>query len=155
MSENPPYLFYTLLLNMIAEVSLKIKICSIFYAQDLEQSLTDNAAKTRRYSQYDIVITELWLNENQSQHPFITVHLTISNISALVWLVECVRREHAIHFTACVVANSSTDVNTTVMSWCILPKKTCNLVSLDENVGLHSAFIPRRAFKFRVYLPLT
>jgi hypothetical protein len=45
---------------------------------------------------------------------------------------------------------SSTDVNTTVMSWCILPNKTCILESLGENVGLHSVIIPKRFLKIRL-----
>jgi hypothetical protein len=73
---------------MIAKIPLIIKICSIFYAQNLEQSLTANAATIGMYSQYDLLITELWLNETESKHPFITVHHTSSNITGHVWLVE-------------------------------------------------------------------
>jgi hypothetical protein len=68
-----------------------------------------------------------------------------STITAHVRLKECLQRELAMHFTACVLANPSTGVNTKFMSWCILPNKKCNLESLGENVGLHSAFIPKRA----------
>jgi hypothetical protein len=58
---------------MIAKIPLIIKICSIFYAQNLEQTLTANAAKIGTYS----LITELWLNETQSKLPCITIHHTI------------------------------------------------------------------------------
>jgi hypothetical protein len=135
---------------MIAKISLNIKISYILYAQNLEQSFIAIAAKIGMCSQYDILITELWLNESQSQHPIIALHCTSSNITAHVWFVKCLQRELAIHFTACILAMSSTGVNTARMTWCILPNKTCDLESLVENVGLHSAFIPKMAFKFRV-----
>jgi hypothetical protein len=49
-----------------------------------------------------------------------------------VWLVECFQRELALHFTAYLLTDSSTDVNTTVMWWSILPNKTHILESLGE-----------------------
>jgi hypothetical protein len=65
-----------------------------------------------------------------------------------VWLVEFVQRELALHWPACLITNTSTDVNTTVMSWCILPNKTCILES-----GLHSVILPTRFLKTRISFP--
>jgi hypothetical protein len=70
-----------------------------------------------------------------------------------VCLVEFLQRELALHSTACPLANTSTHVNITVMSLCILPNKTCILESLGENVGLHSVIIPKRFLKIRLSFP--
>jgi hypothetical protein len=67
--------------------------------------------------------------------------------------VECLCRELALHFTVCLVRTSSADVNSTVMWWCILPKKTCDLESLVENVGLHSVITPKMFFRDRFSCP--
>jgi hypothetical protein len=69
------------------------------------------------------------------------------------WLVEFLQRELELHSTACLLRNTSTDVNSTVMSWCILLNKTCILESLGENVGLHSGIIPKRFLKIRLNFP--
>jgi hypothetical protein len=104
------------------------------------------------YSHYQILITELWRNENQSEHPVIIVHNTPSNFSGYVWLVECLQRELPIHFTACVPSNSSTGMNTTFISWCILPNKTCNLGYLGETLDFikisYQRELPKSGYNF-------
>jgi hypothetical protein len=66
------------------------------------------------------------------------------------WFVQFLQRELALHSIDCLLTNTSTDVNTTVLSWCILPNKTCNLESSGGNVGLHSVIIPNRFLKIRL-----
>jgi hypothetical protein len=46
-----------------------------------------------------------------------------------VRFIECLQKGLALHFIICLLRNSSAEVNTTVMWWCILPYKTCNLES--------------------------
>jgi hypothetical protein len=81
------------------------------------------------------------------KHSFTTVHNTASYNLLHKSLVRENLHFTSLHFTACLLANSSTDVNTTVMWWCKLPNKTCSLGSLDKNVGLHSVIIPKRFLK--------
>jgi hypothetical protein len=70
-----------------------------------------------------------------------------------VWMVEFLQREIALHSTACLLTNTSTDVNTTVMWWWISPNKTCILESLGENVGLHLVILTKRFLKIRLSFP--
>jgi hypothetical protein len=78
---------------------------------------------------------------NNTPHCFL--HLCLCYTQA--WFVEFLQRVLALHWTACLLTNTSTNVNTTVMSWCILPNKTCILES-----GLHSVIIPKRFLKLRL-----
>jgi hypothetical protein len=64
-----------------------------------------------------------------------------------VRLVECLGRDFGLHLTCCLLTNSSTEVNSTVVYRYILDNKTCNLESLGENVEGDSVIIPRRFFK--------
>jgi hypothetical protein len=93
---------------------------------------------------------------NQIQHSIATVPHTTQLLTSLSMShtsqdcqVECLWRELALHFTVCLVRTSSAEVNSTGMWWCILPKKTCDLESLVENVGLHSVIIPKMFFRAR------
>jgi hypothetical protein len=66
-----------------------------------------------------------------------------------VSLLESLLREVALHFTVCLLTNSSTELNTTDKWLCILTNSTCSFESLGEKVGLHSVIIPKRFFKIR------
>jgi hypothetical protein len=59
-------------------------------------------------------------------------------------------RELALHSTACLLTSTSTDVNTTVMWWWILPNKTNILAGLGEKDGLLSVIMPKRFLKIRL-----
>jgi hypothetical protein len=67
--------------------------------------------------------------------------------------LECLQRQLALHFTVCLLTNSSSDVNTTAKWWCILPNRTCIFGSLGENDGLHSILITKSFLKTRFSCP--
>jgi hypothetical protein len=77
-----------------------------------------------------------------------TTLLLISMYMLQVWLVEFLQRELALHSTVWLLTNTSADMNTTVMWWCILPKKTC----IHES-GFHSVILPKRFLKIRLSFP--
>jgi hypothetical protein len=66
-----------------------------------------------------LLIVELCLKGNQIEYFFTTVTTLLPKIYCACYtkgrLLECLQREVALLFTVCALANSSTDLNSTVM----------------------------------------
>jgi hypothetical protein len=77
----------------------------------------------------------------------IASYITVCICYPQVRLLECLPRDLALHFTACLLTNCSSDVNTTAKCWCVFPKGHILFECLGENVSLRSVNIPKRFLK--------
>jgi hypothetical protein len=138
---------------MIAKLTFNVKMCSIFMHRTVLKHLLllqprYVCAHKMAYSSLTGGWMEIKFNINLQQYTTLLLTSLYMLHTSMVGVMSSERAFTSLHFTACLLINSCTDVNIIAEWWCTLPYKTCILESLGD-VGLHSDIIPKRFLKFR------
>jgi hypothetical protein len=83
----------------------------------------------------------------------IASYITVSICYPQVRVLECLLRELALHFTACLPTNCSSDVNTTAKCWCILLKRTNIIWMFEWKCGTSFCYHTKEVFENRCSCP--